>query len=130
MTGFVTGIPKVLLRFEGLLVLATATIGYARLDASWWLFAILMVVPDLSMIGYLGGKKIGATLYNAAHWYALPLTLIGWGMLEPSHQALMMIGLVWSAHIGMDRALGAGLKYADGFGLTHLGQLGAEKKLP
>ncbi|NKJ09541.1 DUF4260 family protein [Rhizobium sp. SG741] len=53
MTGFVTGIPKVLLRLEGLGVLVVATAWYAKLDASWWLFAVLILAPDLSMVGYL-----------------------------------------------------------------------------
>jgi hypothetical protein len=28
------------------------------------------------------------------------------------------------AHIGIDRALGYGLKYSAGFGFTHLGRIG------
>jgi hypothetical protein len=37
--------------------------------------------------------------------------------------ALLGIGLIWTAHIGMDRALGYGLKYQNGFEFTHLGRL-------
>ncbi|MFJ6328330.1 MULTISPECIES: DUF4260 domain-containing protein [unclassified Rhizobium] len=119
MTGFVTGIPKVLLRLEGLGVLVAATVWYATLDVSWWLFAVLILAPDLSMFGYLAGKKVGAALYNAAHWYVPPLALITWGMV--GHAIVMLaVGLVWVAHIGLDRALGYGLKYAEGFGMTHL----------
>jgi len=119
MTGFVTGIPKVLLRLEGLGVLVVATAWYAKLDASWWLFAVLILAPDLSMVGYLAGKKVGAALYNATHWYIPPLALIAWGMAGHAPVALA-VGLVWAAHIGLDRALGYGLKYAEGFGMTHL----------
>ncbi len=37
---------------------------------------------------------------------------------------MIAVALVWLAHIGFDRALGYGLKYAEGFGFTHLGRLG------
>jgi hypothetical protein len=33
----------------------------------------------------------------------------------------LRLALVWFAHIGMDRALGYGLKYDDAFTHTHLG---------
>ena len=34
------------------------------------------------------------------------------------------VALIWAAHIAVDRALGYGLKYGAGFGLTHLGRIG------
>ena len=37
---------------------------------------------------------------------------------------VLAVALVWCAHIGFDRALGYGLKYAAGFRETHLGRLG------
>ncbi|WP_168601164.1 DUF4260 family protein [Rhizobium sp. SG741] len=75
---------------------------------------------DSSIAGpALAGKKVGAALYNAAHWYIPPLALIAWGMAGHAPVALA-VGLVWAAHIGLDRALGYGLKYAEGFGMTHL----------
>jgi hypothetical protein len=126
MSGVVTGGPKVLLRMEGLLVLAAATMIYARLEAGWWLFAILFLVPDVSMAGYLAGRTIGAAAYNMAHCYALPLTLIAFGAFWSTPRALT-IGLIWVAHIGFDRALGYGLKYSEGFGFSHLGRIGAAR---
>ncbi|MEO3388141.1 DUF4260 domain-containing protein [Mesorhizobium sp. CAU 1741] len=127
MAGVVTGAPKLILRLEGLLVLAAAAVAYARLDASWWLFAILFLAPDLFMAGYLAGPKVGAAVYNAAHWYGVPLALIALGVFTPVPHALA-IGLTWAAHIGFDRALGYGLKYADGFGSSHLGQIGRSRE--
>lgn len=121
MTGFVTGVPRILLRLEGLLVFAVAVFIYAKLDNSWWLLAALFLAPDLFMVGYLVGTRTGATLYNAAHWYALPLVLIGYGFASASSQA-SAVGLIWVAHIGVDRALGYGLKYAEGFGASHLSE--------
>ena len=35
--------------------------------------------------------------------------------------------MIWLAHIGIDRALGYGLKYSTGFGFTHLGRIGKER---
>ncbi len=123
MTGTVTGAPKALLRLEGLFVLIAACAAYARTGGDWWLFAILFLAPDLSMLGYLAGRRAGAALYNLAHWYLLPLAAIGWGVFGQTPLALE-IGLIWMAHIGFDRFLGYGLKYADGFGATHLGLKG------
>ncbi|RWX81636.1 DUF4260 family protein [Neorhizobium lilium] len=123
MNGFVTGTPRTLLRLEGLLVLAGATIVYSRLEAGWWLFGILFFAPDVFMVGYLLGRKAGAVVYNFGHCYALPLAVAGIGVFWAIPQATA-IGVIWAAHIGFDRALGYGLKYDDGFSSNHLGQAG------
>jgi hypothetical protein len=41
---------------------------------------------------------------------------------------VLSIAMIWLAHIGIDRALGYGLKYATGFGFTHLGRIGPAAK--
>jgi hypothetical protein len=127
MSGTVTGTPKMLLRIEALFVVTAASATYAHLGASWWLFAALLLVPDLSMLGYLAGSKAGAALYNAGHWYGLPFGCIGWGVFAQAPQ-IVAIGLIWVAHIGIDRALGYGLKYVDGFGFSHLGLIGKARR--
>ena len=86
---------------------------------SWILFVLLLLAPDLSMLGYLAGSRIGAAIYNAFHTYALPVILAAYGLLEGSSLAVSM-ALIWLAHIGVDRLLGYGLKYASGFKVTHL----------
>lgn len=99
--------------------MVVAAVGtYAWLGASWWLFAILFLVPDLSMVGYLRGPRLGAAIYNAGHWYVLPAILIALGLATDG--TITLIGLIWAAHIGFDRALGFGLKYAEGFKANHL----------
>ncbi len=123
MSGYVTGAPNMLLRLEALLVVIAAAVAYARLGASWWLFAALVLVPDLSMLGYLAGRTVGSILYNAGHFYGLPAACIAWGVFAATPQ-VSAVGLIWAAHIGIDRALGYGLKYADGFGFSHLGLIG------
>jgi hypothetical protein len=114
-----TSMPRVLLRAEGIVLLASATLLFAREDASWWLFALLFFAPDLAMVGYAAGTRIGAYAYNALHStaVALPLALAG---LVADWPAVLAIGLVWLAHIGFDRVLGYGLKYPEGFKETHL----------
>ena len=115
--------PILLLRVEGLAILAASVWGYAFTGASWWLFAALLFAPDVAMAGYLGGPRLGAAAYNAAHTYATPVLLaalasvMGWSLGLP-------VALVWTAHIGLDRALGYGLKLPAGFRQTHLGPIG------
>jgi hypothetical protein len=113
----------VLLRLEGLAAAVFAAVLYARTGASWWLFAALWLVPDLSMLGYLVNSNIGARVYNAIHSYVTPATLAVCGMLLGS-AGVMPIALIWINHIGVDRLLGYGLKYPAGFGWTHLGRMG------
>jgi hypothetical protein len=117
-----------LLRLEGLVVAAATALLYARTGASWWLFAALWLAPDLSMIGYLGKPCRAARIYNAFHSYIGPGVLGLMGFLLHAHMALP-VALIWANHIGVDRLLGYGLKYSDGFGWTHLGLIGAAKRV-
>lgn len=117
--GVVGGAPNLILRAEGGAVLVAAAWGFAVTGESWWLFALLFLAPDLAMLGYLSGSRLGAAAYNAAHTYLLPLTLLAAGQLAGA-PLLTSLGLIAAAHIGFDRMLGFGLKYARGFKATHL----------
>ena len=117
----------VLLRLEGLVVATATALLYARTGASWWLFAALWLTPDLSMIGYLGKPCRAARIYNAFHSYIGPGVLGLIAFLLHAH-AMLPVALIWANHIGVDRLLGYGLKYSDGFGWTHLGLIGAAKR--
>lgn len=110
---------RLLLRLEGLTVAVIAGIGYALMGASWWLFAALLLLPDVFMIGYLWGPLLGASIYNTGHTYALPLVL-GAGSFWLDEFFLGAVALIWVVHIGLDRALGFGLKQSNGFQYTHL----------
>ena len=116
---------RYLLRVEGLAVAVISAVLYARTGASWWLFAALWLAPDLSMLGYLASPCRGARVYNAFHTYTLPvvLGLSGWLLHANS---LVPFALIWINHIGVDRLLGYGLKYSNGFGWTHLGIKGKQ----
>ena len=109
-----------LLRIEGLAVGAISALLYARTGASWWLFAALWLAPDLSMMGYFLGPCRGSRIYNTAHTYTLPITLAVCGLLSHA-DALLPFALIWVNHIGVDRLMGYGLKYSNGFDWTHLG---------
>ncbi len=115
-----------LLRLEWLAAAAAAAVLYARTGASWWLFAALWLVPDLSMLGYFAGACRGARIYNAFHTYIAPGVLALCSLLPGAHSALPL-ALIWANHIGVDRLLGFGLKYGDGFGFTHLGRMGKQR---
>jgi len=121
--GAVTGNLRTLLRVEGLLLFCAATALYQASGASWWPFAILFLAPDLSFAAYLAGPRLGAVAYNALHATVAPL-LLGLASMLLHWPPAGSVALIWLAHIGIDRALGYGLKYPAGFGFTHLGRIG------
>jgi hypothetical protein len=115
-------LPSVFLRCEGAVALAIALLLYRQAGSGWLLFAALLFVPDLGMLGYLAGPHLGAVTYNVFHTYALAVPLAAYGYLG-DHRIALAIGVIWVAHIGMDRMLGYGLKLTSGFNDTHLGRL-------
>ncbi len=121
--GAATGGLRTLLRLEGLTLFVGMTLLYVVWDGSWWVYAILFLAPDLSFLGYLASPKAGAILYNAAHSYLAPMALITTGFALSS-PLVLSVAMIWLAHIGLDRALGFGLKYFAGFAFTHLGRIG------
>jgi hypothetical protein len=120
---YVEGAPRVFLRVESAAIALSAILAYRQLGAPWWLFAALILVPDLSMLGYLAGPRLGAFCYNVMHIYLGPLILVGIGIVTGS-SLVEALGCIWVAHIGIDRLLGYGLKYPRGFAFTHLGAIG------
>ena len=126
-TGAATGGVKILLRLEGLTLFVGMVMLYAAWGGSWVVFAVLFLVPDLSFLAYLSDARFGAMVYNAAHSYMAPVTLmtLGFGFASP---LTLSVALIWLAHIGLDRALGYGLKYSAGFGFTHLGRIGRTRE--
>jgi hypothetical protein len=124
--GAATGGVKVLLRLEGLTLFAAMVVLYEAWGGSWWVFAVLFLAPDLSFIAYLADSRTGAIIYNAAHSHLAPVALMtaGFALGEP---LILSLAMIWLSHIGLDRALGYGLKYQAGFGSTHLGRIGRGK---
>ncbi|UCI07517.1 DUF4260 domain-containing protein [Mesorhizobium sp. B1-1-8] len=114
------------IRLEWLAATVAAVVFYAATGVSWWLFALLILAPDLSMLGYLAGPRVGAIAYNAFHTliFSLALLLAGSPLASSTTTA---VALIWLAHIAIDRALGYGLKLSTGFQDTHLGRIGRER---
>jgi hypothetical protein len=118
--GVVAGAPRRWLGIEGLVLLAGALIAFGTLGQPWWLVPAGILVPDIAMTGYMAGTRLGAHLYNFAHATLVPAVMLGVGYWQ-ADRLLMALALIWLAHIGLDRLLGAGLKYNDRFTHTHLG---------
>jgi hypothetical protein len=125
--GVVVGTPRRLLRLEGAVLCIGALLAYSATDRTWWLVPLTLLAPDLTMIGYLGGTRLGAHLYNLGHSTPLAAAVVAIGWWQDK-QLIVALGLVWLAHIGLDRLLGYGLKYGDQFQHTHLGRLGKEAR--
>src|ERR1700690_4159218 len=111
--------PGVILRVEAAVVLVLSVILYRHAGGSWPRFALLFLVPDLSFAGYALSVRFGTVLYNTVHSYVGPLALATFAIFGARHD-LLPYALIWTAHIGMDRTLGFGLKYPTRFQDTHL----------
>ncbi len=116
---------RAILRLEGALLLGALIVAYWSIRANWLVFIVLLLAPDLAMLGYLRNTKVGAWCYNAFHTLVGPLLL---GALSVRFHNLVALAIIWAAHIAMDRALGYGLKYEDSFGHTHLGTLDRDRR--
>jgi uncharacterized membrane protein len=125
--GAATGGVRTLLRLEGLTLFAVMVTLYVVWGGKWWVFAVLFLAPDLSFAAYLAGARIGAIVYNAAHSTLAPAALMAFGFLF-GDPLTPLIAMIWLAHVGIDRALGYGLKYGSGFTHTHLGRIGKGAK--
>jgi hypothetical protein len=112
--------PRLILRAEGAALLAAATVAYAQTGSPWGLFAALFLAPDIFMLGYLAGPRLGAATYNLGHTTILPVAVVAAGLALSVPQATA-IGLIWLAHVGFDRLAGYGLMYPTAFRHTHLG---------
>jgi hypothetical protein len=109
---------RIFLHLDGAAVLIATLYAYARLDGKWWFFAALLFVPDLFMLGYLRNSRIGARIYNYGHTYLTPVMLAAIGLLVGS-PVIAQVGIIWIAHIALDRVFGYGFKYASEFKSTH-----------
>src|SRR5271165_2361805 len=116
--GAVTGSVRSWLRVEGPAVLTLSVVLYWHSRSSGWMFIALLLIPDLSMLAYLLNPRMGSLFYNIVHSYVLPLGLAVIAVAATKAGMLPFL-YIWTAHIGMDRSLGYGLKYPTAFGRTH-----------
>lgn len=111
------------LKLEEVLLFGLGVYLFSLLPFEWWWFLVLILVPDIGMLGYLFGNKTGALTYNLFHHkgVAIAIYLTGSYLSMPMIQ---LIGVILFAHSAMDRIFGYGLKYNKGFKFTHLGEIG------
>lgn len=98
---------------------------FSTLDFAWWWFLVLILSPDVSMVGYAVGNKVGAYSYNLFHHKAVAIAVYLLGIYLNNSMA-ELAGIILFAHSAMDRMLGYGLKYTTSFTDTHLGKIGKE----
>ncbi|MDH5655375.1 MAG: DUF4260 domain-containing protein [Spirochaetia bacterium] len=113
---------KTLIKFEEAALFGFCIYLFDRMDFQWWIFPLLILLPDLSMAGYFINKDIGAWIYNAFHFRGMGLALYLAG-LYTDISPLALTGLILFSHSTLDRAFGYGLKLRSGFRHTHLGEI-------
>lgn len=116
---------RTLLRIEEAFLFLLSVWLFGRLDVAWWWYPALFLAPDLSMVGYALGPRVGASVYNFIHHRAVAVGTLLTGSLV-AVPMVTAVGAVLLGHAAVDRILGFGLKYPDGFSSTHLGPLGGE----
>lgn len=118
---------KTTLKLEEMAMFAISVYIYSMLGYSWWLFALLILAPDISMVGYLVNPRVGAISYNIFHHKGVALLTVALGLAFSMNELLLM-GVILFAHASMDRIMGYGLKYPDSFHHSHLGWIGPKHK--
>ncbi|MFP9099840.1 DUF4260 domain-containing protein [Flavobacterium sp. RHBU_24] len=116
---------KQLIQLEEAALFAVGIYGFSLLPFAWWWFLVLILVPDLSMLGYLAGNRVGAWVYNFFHHRAVAIVVLLAGLYS-GNVILQLAGVMLFAHSSMDRMFGYGLKYEKGFKFTHLGEVGKQ----
>ncbi|GMN11539.1 DUF4260 domain-containing protein [Croceitalea sp. MTPC9] len=114
---------KLLIKLEELAMFILGIYLFSLLPFQWWWFLVLILAPDIGMLGYFFGSKTGAISYNVFHHRGLAVVLYFFGIYF-STPWLQLIGIVLFAHVAIDRFFGYGLKYNKGFKFTHLGEIG------
>lgn len=111
-----------LLRLEGLGAFIASLVVYHHLEGEWLPFFVLLLLPDITMLGYALDVRVGSIVYNLGHTYSAPLVLLGIAYITDWHTGFLL-ACIWFAHIGIDRIFGYGLKYPTHFKDTHFGRL-------
>jgi len=114
---------KTIIKLEELAMFGLGIYLFSLLPYNWWWFLVLILSPDIGMLGYVFGNKQGAFLYNIFHHKGLAIVLYVLGIYF-SIPLIQLIGVILFSHAAMDRVFGYGLKYDKGFKFTHLGEIG------
>jgi hypothetical protein len=114
---------KTIIKLEETALFILGIYLFSLLNFEWWWFLVLILVPDLSMLGYLFGNKSGAFFYNIFHHKGIAILVYILGCYF-KNEMLQLAGIILFSHSAMDRIFGYGLKYEKGFKYTHLGEVG------
>lgn len=117
---------KSILKLEELAMFLLSLWAFHLTGLSWWWFAGLFFLPDISMAGYALGNQIGAVSYNVFHHKGLAIGLYLLGIYL-GQSLLELSGIILFSHASFDRIMGYGLKYDRGFKFTHLGEIGKKE---
>ena len=117
---------KRLLKLEEFGLFVLSIVLFSQLPFAWWIYLLLLLAPDLGMIGYPLGPRVGGVTYNTTHHKGLAAVLYSIGILS-SIPVLALIEVIMLGHSSIDRVLGFGLKYGDSFQHTHLGWIGSRR---
>lgn len=116
---------KYLVKLEELGMFLLSVGMFSVTNFEWWWFPALLLVPDISMAGYLFGNRAGAILYNLFHHKATGIGVFIFGFMT-GEVHFQLAGAVLFGHSSLDRIFGYGLKYFDSFTHTHLGRIGKQ----
>jgi Domain of unknown function (DUF4260) len=114
---------KLTLKLEELAMLLASICYLYVTDQAWWTYLLLALAPDISMLGYAAGNRVGAFCYNLVHHKGIAVLLFVAGLFYDM-ESVSLAGVILLGHSSMDRFFGYGLKYEEGFKVTHLGGIG------
>jgi hypothetical protein len=127
--GIVQGAVRSWLRLEGLGAFLAGLVLFGVSGGSWLFVIPLVLLPDASVVGYLASPRVGAFTYNLLHTWAPGFIALALGLWLAS-ESIQLVASILIVHVGMDRALGYGLKLPSSFQDTHLGRIGRTSRRP
>ena len=116
------GSMKTTIKIEEAAMFGLSIYLFSLTQFAWWWYLALILAPDIGMLGYIAGNKVGAFTYNLFHHKGIAIMILAMGWYF-SNAWVGLAGIILFGHSSMDRVMGYGLKYEDGFHDTHLGQL-------
>lgn len=115
---------KTLLILEELAIFIGSVLLFGLVTSySWWVFALVFFLPDVSFAAYFINTKFGSWVYNILHHKGIMIGLILAGYFAEI-EWLLSVGIIFLGHTAFDRVFGYGLKFSDDFKHTHLGRIG------
>lgn len=107
---------KNLLKLEELAQLLMCLAALIIIEVPWWMYLLLVLGPDIGMLGYLVNARVGAITYNLLHHKGIALLVVFFGVLithssfhgNPWVLDVFRTGFILYGHASMDRIFGYG----------------------